>query len=476
MRRFRPRFVCFFGGLLFVCPAQANESIPVQVDPNVELLSIVFRLAGADEYNQPKSHSPYSDEVEKHFGPFKDHRAVKMAAQLRSDAGIGFDAVMSYATHLASRTLDPKFPFAQSEGSLEKRWSPASATRFLAALKQFAADSKADGFFAAHQDFYQKAAERLKAPLASRPFRAWLDGFFGAKPRTKFVATVGLLNGGASYGVSVHYPDGKEEILPVIGAGEFDAQGLPVFDDRAIPLIAHEFCHSYTNPFVDQFAGGLLPSAEKIFPYRKALLARQAYSTPTTMLYESMVRACTARFAMDNNTPAAAKAELARDVGRGFLWTGELAELLGSYEKKRIEYQSFEDFMPKVVTFFGSVADSIETRVGRLPKVVSISPANGDKSADPATKEIRVEFDRPMRTNSYAVMGDPTKTPPVAQSAGRAVPPRFLEGRKVFVMPVKLEPGKTYVYALNSVYRSGFVSAEGLPLDPVEVTFTTALR
>lgn len=67
MRRFRPRFV-YFWALLFVCPSQASEGIPVQVNPNVELLSIVFRLAGADEYNQPNSHSPYSDEVEKHFG------------------------------------------------------------------------------------------------------------------------------------------------------------------------------------------------------------------------------------------------------------------------------------------------------------------------------------------------------------------------------------------------------------------------
>jgi hypothetical protein len=473
MRPFHALFACL-GVLLLACRVQASDPIPVRVDPNVELLSIVFRFAGAGEYNQSSSQSPYADEVEKHFGPFKDHPVVKLAAQLRESDKIGFDAVMSFAVHLKSGALVPKIPFDAATASLDRHWKPAAAARFLAALKQFAADSKAEAFFAAHQDYYQKAAERLNVPLSSRPYRAWLDSFFGARPGAQFSALVGLLNGGANYGVSVHYPDGKLEILPVIGADKFDDRGLPVFDSSANPLIVHEFCHTYTNAFVDRFAEGLTPSAEKIYPYRKALLAKQAYANPRTMLYESMVRACTVRFALDNETPQTAAAQLQEEIGRGFLWTAELVELLGRYEKERDRYPTFQDFMPEVVAFFAQTAASIEAQMARLPKIVSLSPANGEKGVDPATTEIRIVFDRPMRPDSYAIFGDPAKMPPAAQTPEGPAKPRFSANGKTVTLKVRLEPGKTYAFSLNSVYRSGFFSAEGLPLDPVDVTFTTA--
>ncbi|KAK0329395.1 hypothetical protein LTR94_037031, partial [Friedmanniomyces endolithicus] len=75
-----------------------------------------------------------------------------------------------------------------------------------------------------------------------------MDGFFGASPGLDFVAVIGLLNGGGNYGVSVRYPDGRAEISPVIGAGRFGGDGVPVFGDDDVGLIVHEFSHTYTNP------------------------------------------------------------------------------------------------------------------------------------------------------------------------------------------------------------------------------------
>ena len=39
----------------------AKNRIEVRVDPRVELMSLIFRLAGSSEYNQPNSKSPYSE-------------------------------------------------------------------------------------------------------------------------------------------------------------------------------------------------------------------------------------------------------------------------------------------------------------------------------------------------------------------------------------------------------------------------------
>ncbi|HVP10438.1 MAG TPA: hypothetical protein VMV94_04525 [Phycisphaerae bacterium] len=45
--------------------AQTPPALSAHVDPRVELMSIVFRLAGSSEYNMDNSESPYADDVEK---------------------------------------------------------------------------------------------------------------------------------------------------------------------------------------------------------------------------------------------------------------------------------------------------------------------------------------------------------------------------------------------------------------------------
>ena len=45
-------------------PAAGQGAIEVRVDPRVELLSLVFRLAGNPEYNMDNSASPYADEID----------------------------------------------------------------------------------------------------------------------------------------------------------------------------------------------------------------------------------------------------------------------------------------------------------------------------------------------------------------------------------------------------------------------------
>src|SRR5262249_23773103 len=156
-------------------------------------------------------------EVDEHFAPFKDHAAVQLARKLRASRSIGFDAVASFALHIqGGPRLEPKFPFDVKPADLERRWSLESAAQFLAALQAFADDSQAFAFFEQHRVLYDKSAARLAQELSKRPYRAWLDGFFGARPTAKFCAIVGMLNGGANYGTKIRYPDGHEEILPVL--------------------------------------------------------------------------------------------------------------------------------------------------------------------------------------------------------------------------------------------------------------------
>jgi hypothetical protein len=464
--------VCIWPAAALAADAPDAGAVPVRVDERVELLSVVFRLLEANEYSHTPGTVPYAREVDSHFAPFKNHEAIRLARRLRQQRGIGYDAVASFAVHLRGwPKMEPKIPFADKASDLERRWSPESAGQFLAALQKLADDSKASEFFAKHRELYARSAERLEKEIAKRPYRAWLDQFFGAKPGARFCAIVGMLNGGSNYGVKVVYPDGKEEILPIIGAEKYDAGGLPVFGDDDAGLVAHEFCHSYCNPLVDRFADKLLPKAERVFQRRAGLLKDQAYGNARTMLYESLVRACTLRFLTAHGTPEQAAAQLHDEVRRGFFWTPELSALLHEFEGSRQKYATLADFMPRVVDFFDNLSDSLDERMARLPHVVRLTPPSGAEDVYVGLTEIRIQFDRPMKTDSYAIFGGQDGL--FGKKGDASFKGRFSADGKTFIQPVRLEPGKTYRFSINSVWQDGFHSADGLPLDPVRVTFTT---
>ena len=66
--------------------AAVEVTVDVTVDRRVELMSIIFRLAGSPEYNHLSSRSPYSRDVESHF-PEK-HPAIE-SESLHPRQGLG---------------------------------------------------------------------------------------------------------------------------------------------------------------------------------------------------------------------------------------------------------------------------------------------------------------------------------------------------------------------------------------------------
>ncbi len=85
--------------------------ITVEADPRVELIGIVFRLAGNPEFNEGVLRS-YVKDIERHFGDFDDHPAVRLATKLRSTRKMSCDGPMSLAVHI-DRNFLPRKSFEQ---------------------------------------------------------------------------------------------------------------------------------------------------------------------------------------------------------------------------------------------------------------------------------------------------------------------------------------------------------------------------
>ena len=449
----------------------ADHEITVKVDPRVELMSIIFRLAGHPEYNQPNSKSPYADDVEEHFGDFRKHAVIQTARELRATRGVSYDAVMGMAIHVQDvHELKPCIPFKRKPERLDARWKPAEADEFLQHARQFVEDTRFEEFFAQHKDLYEQTAARMSKKLRERAYLDWFNTFFGARPGAEFVVIPGMLNGGCSYGVGIRYPDGNEKICPVIGVWQFDAKGIPIFDQGFVGTVVHELCHSYTNALVDKYADQLEPAGKKLYRRCQAIMQRQAYGNWKTLMYESMVRACVVRHFLAHDGKEAAKQEVRRQHDKGFKWTRKLANVLGQYERNRDDYSTLDAFMPQIVAFFNDYAAALKEETADAPRVSSITPANGATDVDPNLKAITIVFDRPMVDKNWSVVGGGPHFPEVAGDIS------YDKACKVLTIPVRLKPDWSYAFLLNSDRFQSFRSREGIPLEPVHVTFQTRKR
>ena len=198
--------------------APANEmTIIPRVDQRVELLSVVFHLAGNFEYNMSQLTS-YTGDIDTYFAPYKSHPAVAMAKSLAEKNGVHFDAVMKLAVDLSDPpTLTPVVPF--TDEIPDPRWGKENALKFVSLLQDFYRDTHFEKFFAAHRALYELAESRFQKVLSEFD-AAWYKQFYGEMPTGQFHVFLGMNNGGGNYGPHVDFPDGRKEIFAIIGAGQ----------------------------------------------------------------------------------------------------------------------------------------------------------------------------------------------------------------------------------------------------------------
>lgn len=462
--------VCIFASEISGA-SPAAPPLQVQVDPRVELMSVLFRLAGNPEYNQGRVDS-YTEHVEKHFAPFREHEAVKLARQLRERRGVSFDACMSMAAHLRDvRELKLLVPLESWPVGLDRRWTKSDIAEFLKAARSFVVDASFQEFLQQHRTLYTTTEERLRLLMEKEGHLEWFQEFFGERAHAAFILVPGLLNGGACYGARCIEHGMNETLYCILGVWKTDTDGLPEFTPDMLQTVVHEFAHSHVTEVFARHAKELQQAGDALFAPLAAQMRSQAYGDGRTLIGESLVRACEVRYALRHHGAEAARRVVEYQRSRGFLWVQELSDLYGEYEASRDKYPTFEMFSPRIATFFTAYAKRFaeEQRVlaSRRPKVVSLTPANGASEVDPNLVSIQVTFDRPMRDRSWSMVGGGPHFPETTGSC------HYDQARITWTVPVKLKPGWDYEFQLNSLTYDSFRSEEGVPLEPVVVKFRT---
>jgi RNA polymerase sigma-70 factor (ECF subfamily) len=102
------------------------------------------------------------------------------------------------------------------------------------------------------------------------------------------------------------------------------------------------------------------------------------------------------------------------------------------------------------------------------PVVVKTVPAAGADDVDPKLTEIKVTFSKDMQdgTWSWSTVSEGT----FPEATGKA---KYLDDKRTCVLPVKLEPGKTYAIWVNSEQFTNFKDADGRSAVPYLLVFKT---
>jgi hypothetical protein len=455
--------------LILPGPLRALQAPRVAVDPRIELLTIVFRLAGNAEYSQCQFPA-YSRAINEWFAPWKDHEAVQIARELRNRYGIGYDAPINLAIHLGPLPdLKERVPLGEGTLTLEERWRRYGTAPFLAALRHFAKETRFTEFMAQEAPLADTTAARMQALIDQQIDFSWFAEFFGARPEARLLVAPGLCNGGANYGPRVRTADGAEELYAVIGVSGVDTAGLPRFDRSFATTLIHEFSHSFVNPVLDRNRDRFATSVPRVFVSVTEDMRSLAYGAWPTTLAESLVRASVVRYLASRVGPDAAKQELATQQGLGFIWMNELSDLFAKYERERRKYPTFESYLPRVVAYYDGLSDRMDQVVkayaATQPRVVDSTPPNQSNEVDPSTSEITIRFDRPM-TGGYSINYGAGGAATYPDVLGLTFDPTGT----VFILRVRLEPDRDYEMTFTG---AAFRSRDGVSLGRHELRFRT---
>jgi RNA polymerase sigma-70 factor (ECF subfamily) len=105
------------------------------------------------------------------------------------------------------------------------------------------------------------------------------------------------------------------------------------------------------------------------------------------------------------------------------------------------------------------------------PVVIKSVPEAAADNVDPATTQISVTFSKPMQAGTWSWCVLSKESYP-----GTSETPKYLQDKRTCVLPVKLQPGKTYAVWINSEKFFEFKDTKGQPAVPYLLVFRTRER
>ena len=341
-----------------VKPQPRGEAKPcmAEVMESVELMGVLSRLAGYEEYNYGDVPDGYAWDIEQWFEPHMQHPIIAYYQGLRQQCGIAYDAPMSLAVRLAvegGKIVRIKEQFAPGQDALDSRWSYVNMDEFLGLLNQFYTDSRFHEFYEQHQPYYQERLANFNDNVMSGVQKGWFSNFLGMPSSNVLRVILGFANGaGNGYGAASH-PQGRAgETFLVMGGSDADFSN-PQYE-QSVASLARMITGMLSNTMVDPIVEDVKKSPEindvgnKLYQSNMQLMNNAGIDNGAGAIGESLASASSIINMLQNGYDAdQLKFQLSRASTR-YPWMPELVTAMANYANNRSKYQSITDFYPQL--------------------------------------------------------------------------------------------------------------------------------
>ncbi|MBX7174491.1 MAG: DUF4932 domain-containing protein [Pyrinomonadaceae bacterium] len=351
--------IFLYSNSLFAQPA-ANLLLP-QVDKRVELVCIAAKLADIKGFND-QANPTYSNKIDKHFSPFKNHPFIKYLKELKPKLDESYWVFPAVAAHL-NQKLEPLMDFNDTSNADDWESRELFNAKFVTLLQQFYKDSKAAKFFNSQENYYKSVNQEYEKQ-GVKLNKKWLEDFFGLKTTEDYFPIVALGMRQGAY-MRVNFANNYRHTFTIYEMTAFDDRGIPTtFKNPYIPrMMLHEYIHAFTNQLVDKNKSVLQNSAETILKNPKVfnIVKDTFYGNWQYLLYESLVRACSIKYlAINKDITQDIEKEIVAQEKAGFLWMRGLLKELDNYEANKTKYKNFAEYMPQLILFFEKTAKELK--------------------------------------------------------------------------------------------------------------------
>lgn len=334
--------------LLLSCHITAQTQSKAEVSETVELVSVIARLAGLEEYSTTYGGS-YIEDINNWFSGYRNHEAVIYQQELRSKYIIAYDAVASMGVHLV--VDDGLVKFGYDKEFLESRWKDVDLNTYLSKVNKFYSDTHFHDFFISHQDYYDVALSAYDKNVLQYFKQDWYSSFYGTEANEYYKVIIGFGNGGENYGVKRKLDNNKCDVFNICCYFESDKYYSNGWSYAS--LLVHEFNHSFVNPLLEnsETNWALVKDASYwMLEFSKwAMSLAQAYGSSRTVMNESVVRAAVLVYLQENGfSMDQIKTQMYEEIARGFTWTPELFNALQYYSSHREQYRTLNDYYPEI--------------------------------------------------------------------------------------------------------------------------------
>ena len=337
-----------------------------------ELMGILSRIAGYEEYNEDFS-IPYFKDIDQWFSPFNQHPAIEYFQRLRDQYHIAYDAPMSLAMRL--NVENGKIVKLQEEAGgcgLDSRWDNVNMQEFLGLLNQFYSDSRFHEFFLQHQSFYNGHLKEFNDKVMPYVHPEWFNDFLGCDNDTRHNIVIAFANGSSYYGASRHLKGQPWDQYDVINYVNFSQEGAYNNSIGIAGQLINMFNRFSPQPLVNSegMTGDICEVADRLYDMNLTQMRMSQVPDGKSAIAKSITAAAGFIYMnmMDNEGGTKQNTQNLSDYSTVFTWMPELVTALGDYANNRNKYKTISDFYPQLAKLINKNIQAERQRIDNALK------------------------------------------------------------------------------------------------------------